>query len=85
MLLQKHKGAVMDYRVYEHTIGTLAHVDSEMEELEDMLADFHYTADEAEEFIKQWIPDTDRYGNKRRVYVYRCTSKVKSIFRFKER
>ena len=85
MLLQKHKGAVMDYRVYEHRIGTPAHVDSEMEELEDMLADFHYTADEAEEFIKQWIPDTDRYGNKRRVYVYRYTSKAKSNFRFKER
>ena len=61
----------MDYRVYEHTIGFPAHLDSAMEDLENMFADFHYTADEAEEFIRQWIPDTDQYGNKRRVYVYR--------------
>ena len=61
----------MDYRVYEHTVGFPVHLDSAMEDLENMFADFHYTADEAEEFIRQWIPDTDRYGNKRRVYVYR--------------
>ena len=61
----------MDYLVYEHTIGTPAHVDTEMEELEEILTDLHYTADEAEVFIKQWVSDTDRYGNKRRIYVYR--------------
>lgn len=57
----------MEYKIYEHTIGLPDHLDSEMEELEDYMADCHYTADEAEEFIRQWLPDTDRYGNKRRI------------------
>lgn len=61
----------MDYRIYEHTIGTPDHVDSPMEDLEDYMADHHYTAEEAEEFIRKWIPDVDRYGCRRRVYVYR--------------
>lgn len=59
----------MDYRIYEHTIGTPDHVDSEMEDLEGYMADCHYTADEAEEFIRKWLPDTDWYGNKRRIRV----------------
>lgn len=61
----------MDYLIYEHTIGTPAHIDTEMEELEELFTDLHYTADEAKAFITEWIPDTDRYGNKRRIYVYK--------------
>lgn len=64
-------GGAMDYRIYEHTIGTPDHVDSPMEDLECYLADCHYTADEAEKFIRKWLTDTDRYGNKRRIYVCR--------------
>ena len=61
----------MNYSIYEHTIGTPDHVDNEREDLESYMADCQYTADEAEEFIRRWIPDTDRYGDKRIVYVYR--------------
>ena len=61
----------MDYLVYEHTIGTPEHVETEMEDLEGMFEEFKFTAEEAERFIKKWIPDVDRYGCRRRVYVYR--------------
>ena len=61
----------MDYLVYEHTIGTPSHVDTEMEDLEGMFEEFGFSAEKAEQFIAQRVPSIDRYGCKRRVYVYR--------------
>lgn len=74
----------MDYKIYEHTIGFPDHLDNPMEDLEGYMADHRYTADEAEEFIRKWIPDTDRFGNRRRIYVYRLDkSKEDKIYEHK--
>ena len=59
------------YRIYEHIIGFPEHMDTICEELEECLQNF--TADEAEKFIKKYVPGTDIYGRKRRIYVYRCS------------
>ena len=59
----------MNYRIYEHVIGLPDHLDTPVEELEECLEG--KTADEAEMFLRKYVSDIDRFGRKRRVYVYR--------------
>lgn len=61
----------MGYRIYEHIIGFPSHLDTIMEELEECLEE--YTAEEAEKFIEKYVPNVDKYGRRRNVYVYRIT------------
>lgn len=59
----------MNYRIYEHIVGLPSHLDTPLETLEEDLKD--RTAEEAEEFIQRFVPNVDKYGRKRNVYVYR--------------
>lgn len=56
-----------NYTIYEHTIGLPDYLDTRMIELEECLSE--YSADEAEEFIEKYVPNVDKYGRERRVYV----------------
>ncbi len=62
-----------NYAVYEHIVGLPDYLDTRMDGLEDFLAESGYTAGEAEEYVKnaERVPETDRYGRKRRVYIYK--------------
>ena len=71
-------GLIMEYlgyRIYEHIIGFPSHMDSIVDELEEIFCYHNFTAIQAEEFIKEFVTDTDKYGRKRIIYVYRLTEK----------
>lgn len=59
------------YRVYEHIIGLPCYLDTIVEPLELLFAEYRYSANEAQDFIDLFVTDTDLQGRKRRVYVYR--------------
>lgn len=62
-----------NYRIYEHIIGLPDFLDSPNESLEESFDEMGLTADEAErELLKnESIYNTDCFGRKRRLYVYR--------------
>ena len=62
-----------NYRIYEHIIGLPDFLDSPNEALEESFDEMGFTADEAErELLKnESIYNTDCFGQKRRLYVYR--------------
>ena len=66
---KERKLCKVEYRIYEHIIGLPDHLDTPLEELEVSLE--FMTADQAEKFIRKYISDVDKFGRKRRVYVYR--------------
>lgn len=59
------------YRVYEHIIGLPDYLDTIVEALEEVFYKYRFSADEAERFIENLVTDKDRYGRKRKIYVYR--------------
>lgn len=66
-------GEEYNYRIYEHIIGLPSFLDEPVIEMEDAFAEMELTADEAEERIikNEELYNTDQFGRKRRLYVYR--------------
>lgn len=63
------------YRVYEHIVGLPYYLDTIVEELEELFAEYRYSADEAADFISQFVANEDLQGRKRSVYVKRIGEK----------